>query len=77
MPRRDGLAQLGEAFGRRVLVVLGIAGGFDGGFDDELGRREVRLSCPEADDGTPCRLEGLGFGVHGEGGGFLDGGETS
>ena len=41
------MLQLGEARGRRVLVVGGIAGGRDRGLDDVVRGREVGLTGPE------------------------------
>ena len=72
----DGLAELGQAAGRRVAVVLGVAAGRDGGLDDVLGRREVGLAGAEADDRHALRLQRLGLGVDGQGGGLGDGGEA-
>jgi hypothetical protein len=58
-------------------MVPRVAAGGDGGFDDVLGGREIRLAGAEPDDGFAFRLQGLRLGVHGEGGGFGDRGQTT
>ena len=72
----DRLLQLGQAAGRRVAVVLGVAAGRDGGLDDVVGRREVGLAGAEADDVLALRLQRLGLGVDGQRGRLGDGGES-
>ena len=72
----DRLAQLGQAGGRRVAMVARVAARRHGGGDDVLGRGEVRLPGPEADDVLAGGLQGLGLGVDGEGGRLGDGGQA-
>ena len=62
----DRLPQLGQPAGGRVAVVLRIAAGGDGRLDDVVGRREVGLAGPEADDVLALGLQGLGLGVDGQ-----------
>jgi hypothetical protein len=50
-----------------------VPAGFDRGLDDVFGRGEVGLTGAEADDGFPRRPQGLGLGVDGQRGRFLDG----
>ena len=73
---RDGLAQLGQAGGGRVVVVLRVAAGGDGRLHDVLGGREVGLAGAEADDVLTLGLQGLGLGVDGQRGRLGDGGNA-
>jgi hypothetical protein len=72
---RDGLTQLRETGGRRVLVVLRVSAGGHGRLDDVSRRREVGLTGTEADHVLPGRPERFGFGVDGESGGLSHGGD--
>ncbi len=72
----DRLAQLGQAAGGCVAVVAHFGAGGDGRLDDVVGGGEVGFAGAEADDVLPFGLEGLGLGVHGEGGRGGDGGEA-
>ncbi len=56
---RNGLAQIGQAGSRRVLVVANIPGCGDCGLDDVIRSRKVGLARPEADDRKTLRLEGV------------------
>jgi hypothetical protein len=58
-------------------MVAGLAASGGGGGHDVVGRREVGLAGPEADHVLPRGLEGLGPGVDGQSGRFLDGGNTA
>jgi hypothetical protein len=56
-----GLAQAGDALGRRIAAGLGVARGFDQLVDDVLGRGHVGIAHPEVDDvgalGAQARLD--------------------
>ena len=73
---RDGLLQLGEAAGRRVLVVPRVASGLHRCLHDVGRGREVGLSGAEADDRFAGGLERLGLGVDRERGGLGDAGHA-
>src|SRR5205085_887437 len=74
---RHRLLQLGEAPGGRVAVVARHPAGGHGRRHDVVGRGEVGFAGAEADHVLPRRLQGLGLGVDGQGGGFFDGTNTS
>jgi hypothetical protein len=59
----DRLLQLGQAPGGRVVVHLRVAAGGDGGLDDHVRGREVRLTRAEADHVAAGRLQRLRLGV--------------
>ena len=73
----DGLAQGRDPARRGVAVVGRVAAGLDGGLDDVRGCREVRLAGPESDDVLAGRLQRLGLGVDGQGGGRGDRGGSA
>ena len=62
----DRLAQVREPGSGRVAVVAGIDARLDGGGDDVLWRRKVRLAGAESDDVLAGRLQRLGLGVDGQ-----------
>ena len=65
---RDGLLQRRQAPRRGVAVHGRYPAGSDGGVDDVVRGRKVRLAGSEADDGATGGLEGLRLGVDGQGG---------
>ena len=73
----DGLLELGQAAGRRVLVVRRVLAGLDRGLDDVGGRREVGFAGTEADDRLAGGLHRLGLGGHRQRGGGGDGADAS
>ena len=73
---RDRLAELGQASGRCVTVILRIAGGLDRSFDDVVRSRKVRLPCTETDHVFALGLERLRLGIDGQGRRFRDGCEA-
>ena len=74
---RAALPELGQPGRGRVLVEAGLGAGPLGGLDDVVRSREIRLARAEPDDGPARGFERLGFAVHGQRGGFGDGGNAS
>ena len=63
---RHGLAQRGQPGGGAVVVVGRHPAGLDGGLHDVLGRGEVGLARPEADNVFPRSAQRPGLGVDGQ-----------
>ena len=65
---RNGLTQFGQTSSRGIALVLHLAAGLDGCFDDVLGGGEIRLASTEANDIETLGFQGLCLGVDRQGG---------
>jgi len=65
---RNGLLQLGQAPGRGIAVITRVVHRRSGCVQDGRRGGEIGLACAKADHRSPLGLQGLGLGVHRQGG---------